>query len=77
MQSFFCCCMLAHLSLRFLLFDYTPWTITNSESAVAWRSAFGWRILANPNTVAPCARCMLGNSATISNFFIDGITVRL
>jgi hypothetical protein len=22
-------------------FDYTPWTITNSESAVAWRSAFG------------------------------------
>src|SRR5215472_14163989 len=41
-------------------FDYTPWTITNSESAVAWRRAFGPAY--SGETHHCCARSMLGNS---------------
>jgi hypothetical protein len=54
------------VALLFLLFvfDYTPWTITNSESAVAWRSAFGSAY--SGETHHCCARSMLGNSVMIS-----------
>jgi hypothetical protein len=45
-------------------FDYTPWTITNSESAVAWRSAFGSAY--SGETHHCCARSMLGNSAMMT-----------
>ena len=47
-----------------LAFDYTPWTITNSESVVAWRSAFGSAYSGEAHHSR--ARSMLGNSPMIS-----------
>src|SRR4029077_21098284 len=52
------------LCLFAFAFDYTPWTITNPESAVAWRSAFGSAYSGEAHHSRACS--MLGNSAMIS-----------
>src|SRR5580693_3001074 len=52
------------LSLFAFAFDYTPGTITSSESAVVWRRAFGSAYSGEPHHSRACS--MLGNSAMIS-----------
>src|ERR1700686_5688690 len=52
------------LCLLAFAFDYTPWTITSSESAVAWRRAFGSAYSGEAHHSRACS--MLGNSAMIS-----------
>src|SRR6202521_2307063 len=52
------------LCLFAFAFDYTPWTITPSEAAVAWRSAFAGAYDGDPYAMRDCF--MLGNSAIMS-----------